>query len=79
MPEAKPAQLEWLFGLIVHDLRNPAATLSANLGFVRDGMGDPTLPQSELQEAIADSEQALGDLMRGLDQLGLDGALVQRP
>jgi signal transduction histidine kinase len=73
VPEAKPAQLEWLFGLIVHDLRNPTATLAANLGFVRDGLGDPTLPQSELQEAIADSEQALGDLMRGLDQLAWMG------
>ncbi len=73
MPEVKPAQLEWLFGLIVHDLRNPAATLAANLGFVRDGIGDPTLPRSELAEALADSEQALGDLMRGLDQLAWMG------
>jgi len=73
VPEIKPAQLEWLFGLIVHDLRNPTATLAANLGFVRDGVGDPTLPRSELSEAIADSEQALGDLMRGLDQLAWMG------
>ncbi|MFT3923683.1 MAG: hypothetical protein QM778_14220 [Myxococcales bacterium] len=73
VPEAQPAQLEWLFGLIVHDLRNPAATLAANLGFVRDGIGDPTLPSSELQEALADSQQALGDLMRGLDQLAWMG------
>lgn len=73
MPEAKPAQLEWLFGLVVHDLRNPAATLAANLGFVREGIGDPTLPVSELHEALADSQQALADLMRGLDQLSWMG------
>jgi signal transduction histidine kinase len=73
VPEATPAQLEWLFGLIVHDLRNPAATLAANLGFVRDGLGDPTLPQSELLEALSDSQQALGNLMLGLDQLSWIG------
>jgi signal transduction histidine kinase len=71
--ESKPDQLEWLFGLIVHDLRNPAATLAANLGFVREGMSDPTLPRSELDEALGDSQQALGDLMRGLDQLAWMG------
>ena len=31
MPEIKPALLESLVGLIVHDLRNPAATLGANI------------------------------------------------
>ena len=73
MPETKPAQLEWLFGLVVHDLRNPAATLAANLGFVRDGLEDPDIPRAELQEALADSQQALADLMRGLDQLSFMG------
>jgi len=73
VPEAQPEQLEWLFGLIVHDLRNPAATLAANLGFVREGIGDPSMPPVELEEALADSQQALGDLMRGLDQLAWMG------
>ncbi len=73
MPETKPAQLEWLFGLVVHDLRNPAATLAANLGFVSDGLEDPGIPPAELHEALADSQQALFDLMRGLDQLSFMG------
>jgi signal transduction histidine kinase len=58
-----------MFGLIVHDLRNPAATLAANIGFVREGLDDPTVPPAELGEALNDSQQALADLMRGLDQL----------
>lgn len=73
MPETKPAQLEWLFGLVVHDLRNPAATLAANMGFVRDGLEDPGIPPSELHDALTDSQQALSDLMRGLDQLSFMG------
>ena len=66
--------LESLFGLIVHDLRNPAATLAANLGFVREVVDDPTVPRSRrLIEALSDSQQALLDLMRGLDQLSWIG------
>lgn len=73
MPEIKPALLESLFGLIVHDLRNPAATLGANLSFVREVADDPSVPPSEVAEALSDAQQALGDLMRGLDQLSWMG------
>ena len=73
MPEITPAVLESLFGLIVHDLRNPAATLGANIGFVREVMDDPSVPPQELNEALSDAQQALTDLMRGLDQLAWIG------
>ena len=73
MPEITPTVLESLFGLIVHDLRNPAATLGANIGFVREVMDDPSVPPQELNEALSDAQQALGDLMRGLDQLAWIG------
>jgi signal transduction histidine kinase len=73
VPEISPATLESLFGLIVHDLRNPAATLGANIGFVREVMDDPSVPPQELNEALSDAQQALGDLMRGLDQLAWIG------
>lgn len=73
MPEITPAVLESLFGLIVHDLRNPAATLGANIGFVREVMDDPSVPPQELNEALSDAQQALNDLMRGLDQLAWIG------
>lgn len=69
MPEISPATLESLFGLIVHDLRNPAATLGANIAFVREVMDDSSVPPQELKEALGDAQQALTDLMRGLDQL----------
>jgi signal transduction histidine kinase len=73
VPEISPATLESLFGLIVHDLRNPAATLGANIGFVREVMDDPSVPRQELNEALSDAQQALTDLMRGLDQLAWIG------
>lgn len=73
MPEISPSTLESLFGLIVHDLRNPAATLGANIGFVREVMDDPSVPPQELNEALSDAQQALTDLMRGLDQLAWIG------
>jgi signal transduction histidine kinase len=59
--------------LAVHDLRNPAAALAANLGFVRDGLAQGTVPASELGEVLAESQQALSELMRGLDQLAWIG------
>ncbi len=73
MPEISPAILESLFGLIVHDLRNPAATLGANISFVREVMHDPSVPPEEVSEALSDAQQALGDLMRGLDQIAWIG------
>lgn len=69
MPEIKPAVLESLIGMVVHDLRNPTATLGANLSFVREVLGDASVSREEVDEALADAQQALYDLMRGLDQL----------
>lgn len=73
MAEITPAVLESLFGLIVHDLRNPAATLGANIGFVREVMDDPSVSPQEVNEALSDAQQALTDLMRGLDQIAWIG------
>jgi K+-sensing histidine kinase KdpD len=73
VPEISPAVLESLFGLIVHDRRNPAATLGANISFVREVINDPSVPPQEVTEALGDAQQALGDLMRGLDQLSWIG------
>lgn len=76
MPDVKPSVLESLFGLIVHDLRNPAATLGANLSFVREVQDDPSVPKQEISEALGDAQQALSDLMRGLDQLAWIGRWI---
>jgi signal transduction histidine kinase len=73
MPEISKASLESLLGLIVHDLRNPAATLGANIGFVREVLTDPSVPEQEVMDALGDAEQALSDLMRGLDQIAWIG------
>ena len=73
MPEIKPAVLESLVGMIVHDLRNPAATLGANLSFVREVLEDDSVPRDEIQEALGDAQQALHDLLRGLDQVAWIG------
>lgn len=73
MPEAKPAVLESLVSMIVHDLRNPAATMGANLSFVREVIDDPDCDRKELTEALSDAQQALYDLTRGLDQLSWIG------
>ncbi len=69
MPEIKPAVLESLLGLVVHDLRNPAATIGANLSFVSEALHDPSVERAEIGEALADAQQGLYELMRGLDQL----------
>jgi signal transduction histidine kinase len=73
VPDTNSAHLEALIGMVVHDLRNPAATFGANLGFVREVLGDPSVPQAELLDALSDAQQALTDLMRGLDQLSWMG------
>ncbi|MDH5490749.1 MAG: hypothetical protein OEY14_02125 [Myxococcales bacterium] len=60
-----PAELSKLLGLFVHDLRNPAATLGANIDFLREvGVEDP-----DAKEAVDDMVLALEDLKRGLTQL----------
>jgi signal transduction histidine kinase len=76
VPEIKPAVLESLVGLVVHDLRNPAATLGANIGFVDEVMDDPDVDRDELRDALADAQQALHELQKGLDQLAWIGRWV---
>lgn len=50
-------------GLVVHDLRNPAATISANVDFLQEvGLSD-----TDSREALADLKLAVGELRRGLD------------
>ncbi|MGF1464746.1 MAG: sensor histidine kinase [Sandaracinaceae bacterium] len=56
-----------LMALLVHDLRNPVATVSANISFVREVMDER---DPDVREAFDDIEIALGDLMRGLEQVG---------
>ena len=59
-----------LIGLVVHDLRNPTSTIGANLAYLREvGPGD----DEDAREALSDSEVAVGDLMRGLEQLAWIG------
>ncbi|RLB56335.1 MAG: hypothetical protein DRJ42_03585 [Deltaproteobacteria bacterium] len=59
----RSAQVGRLLELVVHDLRNPAATIGANVAFARDVVqgGD-----ADLVESLADVEQALGDMVQGL-------------
>lgn len=62
-----------LLALVVHDLRNPVATISANVSFVKEvGAGD----DEDVIEALDDVETALGDLMRGLEQVGWVGRWI---
>ena len=52
-------------GLLVHDLRNPAATISANVDFLQEvGLED-----NESSDAIQDVKLAVGELRRGLDMV----------
>jgi K+-sensing histidine kinase KdpD len=52
-------------GLLVHDLRNPAATITANVDFLQEvGLGD-----NDSVEALQDVKLAVGELRRGLDLL----------
>lgn len=62
-----------MLALVVHDLRNPVATISANLSFIRDvaGVEDP-----DAIEALDDVDIALADLTRGLEQLGWVGRWI---
>ena len=54
-----------VLGLLVHDLRNPAATISANVDFLQEvGLAD-----TDSIEALQDVKLAVGELRRGLDML----------
>ncbi len=52
-------------GLLVHDLRNPAATITANVDFLQEvGLDD-----ADSVEALQDLRLAVRELRRGLDML----------
>ena len=52
-------------GLLVHDLRNPAATITANVDFLQEvGVAD-----TDSVEALQDVKLAVGELRRGLDMV----------
>jgi len=70
MAHEDAAEIGRLLALIVHDLRNPAASVAANMSFVEDAIddGDP-----DLREALEDVQLALGDLMRGLEHVAWIG------
>jgi signal transduction histidine kinase len=59
-----------LLALVVHDLRNPTAAISANISFVQES---EQLDDPDVREAIADLEAAAAELMRGLDQVAWIG------
>ena len=54
-----------VLGLLVHDLRNPAATISANVDFLQEvGLAD-----DDSDDALQDVRLGVGELRRGLDML----------
>jgi len=58
-----------LLGLLVHDLRNPAATFGANIEFLQDTDVDDT----DAREALEDLGLALDDVKRGLELMSYIG------
>ena len=54
-----------VLGLLVHDLRNPAATITANVDFLQE----VELAYTDSVEALEDVKLAVGELRRGLDML----------
>jgi K+-sensing histidine kinase KdpD len=58
-------QMGDVLGLLVHDFRNPAATITANVDFLQEvGLVD-----TDSVEALQDVKLAVGELRRGLDML----------
>jgi K+-sensing histidine kinase KdpD len=54
-----------VLGLLVHDLRNPAATISANVDFLQEvGLAD-----DDSDDALQDVKLGVGELRRGLDMM----------
>lgn len=56
-----------VLGLVVHDLRNPTATLGANLSFLEEV--DVASLDPDAAEAVEDMKTAVGELRQGLDQV----------
>lgn len=58
-------ELGHALGLLVHDLRNPAATITANVDFLQEvGLVD-----TDSEDALQDVKLAVRELRRGLDML----------
>ena len=61
----KADEMGTVLGLLVHDFRNPAATITANVDFLQEvGLVD-----NDSVEALQDVKLAVGELRRGLDML----------
>ena len=61
----KADEMGSVLGLLVHDFRNPAATITANVDFLQEvGLVD-----NDSIEALQDVKLAVGELRRGLDML----------
>jgi len=61
----KADEMGTVLGLLVHDLRNPAATITANVDFLQEvGLVD-----TDSIEALQDVKLAVSELRRGLDML----------
>jgi K+-sensing histidine kinase KdpD len=59
------SELGQALGLLVHDLRNPAATITANVDFLQEvGLDD-----TDCEDALQDVKLAVGELRRGLDMM----------
>jgi signal transduction histidine kinase len=58
-----------LLGLLVHDLRNPAATFGANIEFLMESGSDDV----DAREALEDLGLALDEVKRGLDLMSYIG------
>lgn len=57
-----------MLALLVHDLRNPTATLTANVEYLRE-TGDSAAASDDFREALEDVHLALGSLKSGLDRM----------
>lgn len=67
MSVTETSALGQLLALLVHDLRNPVATIGANLSYVNEVAGESL--DRDARDALSDSTAALQDLMAGLDHL----------
>ena len=70
MTDHRIAVLGRLMGLIVHDLRNPMASLGANVAYLKDTGADACEPApSDTLEVLSDMDVAVRDVIKGLDHL----------
>ncbi|MFW5920596.1 MAG: ATP-binding protein [Polyangiales bacterium] len=67
MSEHRADDIGRVLGLVVHDLRNPTATLGANLSFLEEL--DVSRLDPDAADAVEDMKVAMGDLRQGLDQV----------